>query len=79
MIHKFEILARTGKEIFGAVDDIIFFTMKFHMLYHTAEDLERFDDVGYLDASPFEPFNYSIKSYLKMTSLRKGSTFEESL
>lgn len=49
------------------------------MLHHILEDLESLGDVGYLGASPFEHFNFVRKSYLKMPSLRKGSTIEKSV
>lgn len=77
LIHKLETLSRTCKDFFGALNVINLFTLKLHMLHNIEENLQRFVDGEYLDASSFEHFNNFIKSYVKIASLRKRITFEE--
>lgn len=77
LINRLAILLQTGREIFGAFDDKNLVTLKFRMLQHIAEDLQRFGNVGYLDQFLGEHFSFVMKMYLKMSPLRKGSTFKE--
>lgn len=44
LIKKFEILLRTAKEVFGVLGNIELFILKFHMLPHIPESLEKFGD-----------------------------------
>lgn len=79
LLHKLETFSLASNETFGALDEMILFTLKFHTLQHIAENSKTFGDVVYLVASPSEHFNYVMRSYLKMISLRKDSTLEEAV
>jgi hypothetical protein len=45
-------------------------TLKFHLLDHVVDDLERFGSIKVLSASPFEHFNLNIKQAYAKTSRR---------
>ena len=70
---------KKATDVLGNLDDINLFTLKFHLLDHLCNDLARFGDLSLLDASPFEHFNYVIKSFIRMTSMRKSTTIEEAI
>lgn len=46
---------------------------------HNAEGVSRIGDLSSFDASPFEHFNDVIKTFMKMTSMRRESTLEEAM
>lgn len=49
------------------------------MLDHVSEDLLRFGDLRFFDASPFECFNYTIKMFIRMTSMKKNTSAGEAV
>lgn len=55
------------------------FLLKFHFLDHRVGDGSRFIDLKFLDASPFKGFYYVIKTFITLTSLRRGNTLEEAV
>lgn len=55
------------------------FTLKFHLLDHMVEDMERFGSLQVLDASAFEHYNTDIKAAIRRTSQRKSSCMEEAV
>lgn len=72
-------LKMVAKNLFEDLEDFNLFTLKFHMLDHIAEDVSRFGALNFVDASPFEHFNYVIKKFIRMTSMRRGSTLGEAV
>lgn len=54
------------------------FTMKFYMLNRIFKILLRFGDLGLLDASSSEHFNYTIKTFIRMPIMTKGIFMEDS-
>lgn len=49
------------------------------MLDHISENFLIIGDFGLLDASSFDHFNYTIKAYVRITSMRKGTSMEEAV
>lgn len=75
-IRQLKILS---KELFGDLEDTNLFTLKFHMLDHIVEDVARFENLNILDAFPYEHFNFILKTFSRMTSMRRGSTLDEAV
>lgn len=59
------------------LEDLILFTLKYHMFDNIVEDVSRFGALCISDTSPFEYFKYVIQKFIKMTSLKRGKTLEE--
>lgn len=84
-VEKYELkeniknLKAVAKDLFGNLEDINPFTLKFHMLDHDAEDEKRFGTSTFLDASPYEHYNYVIKTFIIMKSMRKSTLLEEAV
>lgn len=66
-----------AKNVFGDLEDFNLFTIKFNMLGHIVEDLSWFGALKFLDASLLQQFIYVIKNFIKMGSMRRGSTLEK--
>lgn len=45
------------------------FLLKFHLLDHLCDELEKFETIGVLGASPFEQFKEAIECAYRKTSL----------
>lgn len=58
--------------MFDHLEDINLLTLKFHMFDHIVEDISKFNDLSYLDTSPYEHFNVTIKMIIKISSMRKN-------
>lgn len=71
-------LSRTGKEIYGALDDRNVFNLKFLMLQYILKNWQNFGDVSNLDASYFKYLNFVGNVSLKTTFLRKCDRLDES-
>lgn len=55
------------------------YTLKYHLLDHLVEDLERFGSISFMDAGPFEHFNVVIKQSYRMTSRRLTTRMDETV
>lgn len=75
-IYKLEIMLHAEKQVFVALYEIKLFTRKFRMLHHIVEILQRFGDVEYFDASPFEFFNFSSSNIWKSILCEKVAHFK---
>lgn len=49
------------------------------MLDPIIENVSEFEDLSYLDVSPHEHFNATIKKFIRMTSMRKTFTANEAI
>lgn len=67
------------KNLFQKLKYINRYTLSTHFLDHIGEQVSLFEDLHFLDASPFELFNYIIKKAIRRTSVRLSSTLEEAL
>jgi len=74
-----KVFKSTASNLFGTLEDLNLFTLKFHNLDHIAEDVARFGDLSLLDASPYEHFNFTLKQFIRMTSMRKQTTISEAV
>lgn len=63
------------KKNVGHLGDVNLFSLKFNMPDHILEDVSRIRDLSYLN----EQFNSTIKKFIKMTSMRKGTLIEEAV
>lgn len=77
--QKVRMLKRSAKELFEHLEEVNLFTLKFHMLDHVSNDLYKFGILSFLDASAYEHFNFTIKKFIRMTSMRKLTTIEEAV
>lgn len=53
------------------------FNLKNHTLDHIVKDISRFGALYFLDAFPFEHFNYFLKTFIKIPSVRGGSRLKD--
>lgn len=65
------------KQIFYMHHETGLYTLKFHLLEHVVEDLDRFWTLEFSNSSTFEPFN--ITQAYWPTSKRRGSALEKLL
>lgn len=65
------------KNTFREQEDKNLFTQKFCMLNYALEDVSRYGNLNLVDTTAYEHFNVIIKKYIRMTSMREESTFEE--
>lgn len=54
-------------QLFGILEDVKLFTLKFHMLDHVYEDLFRLSGLAALADSEYWPFNFIVGKFDKMT------------
>lgn len=73
-IRRMEMLAKTLLE---ASEDCNLATIKFHTLDRTQGDISLFGALNFLYTSSFKHFNYVLKKFIKLTSMRRGRTLEE--
>lgn len=50
--------------------DVNLFRLKFHLIYHIIEDVERFGNLEYLDASRYEHLKCVIRNFIRTTSMK---------
>lgn len=55
------------------------YTLKFHLLNHFLDDLERFESLSFTDAAPFEHFEVLLKQSYRMTSPRMSTRLEDTV
>ena len=55
------------------------YTLKFHLLDHLAEDVEKHSSLAYLDAGPYEHYNAVVKQFYRKTSRRHDTALEETV
>lgn len=72
-IQKLDLFA---KDIFGNLEDINIYTLKFHTLDQATEDESRFELPIYLDASPHKHFSFVIRAFIRMASFKKSSNLK---
>ena len=53
--------------------------MKFHLLDHLPEDIEKFTSLSFTDASAFEQYNAVLKQFYRQTSKRTGTALDETI
>lgn len=70
---------KKAKHLFENLRNVNLFTIKFHLLGHIFEGLNRCGNLEYLSASLYEHFNYVIKKFIRMTSLRRKSSLSEAV
>ncbi len=63
--------------LFSPFVDKGLFSLKFHLLDHLMEDLRKYGNLDFLDAGPYENYNFVIKEFYRMTSKRKKTAFSE--
>lgn len=73
------ILKTCCKKLLGHLADVNLFTLKFYMIDHIVEDLSKFGDLSYLEASLYEHFIVTVGTFIKMTSMRKTCTMNKSV
>lgn len=77
--EKIRRLKMLANKLIKEMKDFNLFTFKFHVLDHIMEDISQFGAINFSDVSLFEHFNYVIKNFIKMSSIRHGSTLEEAV
>lgn len=68
--------------MFGPLEDVIDFILNFHMLVHIVENVSRFgdlEDIANLNGSLYEHSNFTIKTFIRINSMRKRATVEEAV
>lgn len=74
-----DIFKQKANEIVGILKTIKIFTQKFCILDHVVEDVSLYKEITLLDALDFEQFSFVVKTYIRITSMEKGRTFEENV
>lgn len=72
--ESIEKLKAVSKQLLEHHDGVNMIDLKFPMLDRIFKDSERFGDLRLLDAYPFELFNYTIKNFIRMTFMGKGTS-----
>lgn len=72
-------LKAISKHLFEDLDRVSLFTLKFHVLDHTSDDMFGFGDLQRFDKPPFEHPVYTIKKGIRITSTRKSSFTEKAI
>lgn len=77
--QKIDSLKECTIQLFKDHCDHGLFTLKFHLLSHLVNDLERFSSLDFLSASPYEQFNRLIKQSYWNTSRRYDTVMDETV
>jgi len=67
------------KAFFEKYCDEGLFTLKYHLMDHLVDDLEKYTDLSFIASSPYEYFNTWIKNGYRETSKRIDSALEETV
>lgn len=65
--------------MFGDLKDVNLFTQKFYMLDRVDEDVSRYRNIILVDVSAFGHSGFIFKKHMRMTTLPKECTFEETV
>ena len=72
-------LKKSSSEFFSRFVDKGLYTLKFHLLDHLPEDIEKYASLSFTDASPFEQYNAVLKQFYRQTSKRIGTALDETV
>lgn len=65
--------------LFGDLDIMNLLTFKSHMPNQIPKDFPRYGDISVLDAYCFEPSNFTVRKFIRTTSIGKETTFAKAV
>lgn len=71
------ILKKCCRELFGHLEVVNLFTIKWHVLNHIFGNVSKVSNLQCLDTPPYEHFSFTAKKSIRMTSIRKICTVNE--
>ena len=72
-------LKKNSNDFFSRFVEKGLYTLKFHLLDHLPEDIEKYASLSFTDASPFEQYNAVLKQFYRQTSKRIGTALDETV
>lgn len=76
MFHVFERKENVASRVHESLN---VFTHKFHILDHVALDVARYEGISLVCEMAFKNFNFVVKRYIRMTSMRCCRLFRETV
>lgn len=65
--------------MFGYLQDVDLFTLKFHVLDNIVKAVSRIEDLVYLYAYLYKHFIFTIRKFTGMISMHRGAMIEEAV
>jgi len=77
--NKVSTLKEKASSFFSKYVERGLYTLKFHLLDHLVDDIEKYSSLAYLDAGPYEHYNAVIKQFYRKTSKRLNTALDETV